>query len=111
MTRRIEELTPEGIGLSVLSMGELYEGVYKASDPTRSKEALQLILSGIDVVHIDDEVCRIFGQQRGRLRAANALIGDTDLWIGASAMRHDLTVLTNNRQHFERMQGLSIVSA
>ena len=36
---------------------------------------------------------------------------DDDIWIGATALRHDLTLLTNNRRHFERMQGLSIVSA
>ena len=111
MARRIEMLAPEGIGLSVVSMGELYEGVYRASDPTSSESALRLILSEIDVVHIDDEVCRIFGQQRGMMRASNALIGDTDLWIGATALRHDLTLLTNNTRHFERMQGLSIISA
>ena len=110
VARRIEELTPEGIGISVVSMGELYEGVYKASDPKRSEEALQLVLSEIDVVHIDDEVCRIYGQQRGRLRAGNADTGNNDIWIGATAIRHGLTLLTNNRRHFDRMEGLSIVS-
>ena len=110
VARRIEELTPDGIGLSIVSMGELYEGVYRASDPSGSESTLRLILSEIDVVQIDDEVCRIFGQQRGMLRANNALIGDTDLWIGATALRHDLTLLTNNKRHFERMQGLSIIS-
>ena len=110
VARCIEELSPEGIGLSVVSMGELYEGVYRASDSESSETALQLILSDIDIVPIDDEVCRVFGQQRGRLRANSALISDSDLWIGATAMRHDLTLLTNNRRHFERMQGLTIVS-
>ena len=89
-------------------MGELYEGVYRSSDPESSEAALQLILSNIDIVQIDDEVCRIFGQQRGRLRVRNALIGDSDLWIGATAMRHDLTLLTNNTRHFERMAGLKL---
>ena len=110
VARRIEELTPEGIGISVVSMGELYEGVYKASDPAGNESALRLILSEIDVVYIDDEVCRIYGRQRGRLRADNADTGNNDIWIGATAMRHDLTLLTNNRRHFERMEELSVVS-
>ena len=111
MAQRIEELTLDGIGISVVSMGELYEGVYRASDPASSESALNTVLSNIEIVHIDDEVCRIFGQHRGRLRATNALIDDTDLWIGATALRHNLTLLTNNRRDFERMEGLSIVSA
>lgn len=110
VVQRIEELIPDGIGISVASMGELYEGVYKASDPTRHESALRLILSEIEIVYIDDEVCRIYGQQSGRLRAANVLPGNNDIWIGATALRHDLTLLTNNRRHFERMEGLSIVS-
>ena len=68
MARRIEELISEGIGISVVSMGELYEGVYRSSDPIGSEAALHLILSEIDVVNIDDEICRIYGQERGRLR-------------------------------------------
>ena len=94
----------------MVSMGELYEGVYKASDPTRSEKALQLALSEIEVVHIDDEVCRTYGRQRGRLRTGNADTGNNDIWIGATAIRHDLTLPTNNRRHFERMQGLRIIS-
>ena len=109
VAHRIEELIPEGIGLSVVSMGELYEGVYRSSDPVGSESALRLILSEIEVVHIDDEVCRIFGQQKGRLRVGNALTGDNDIWIGATAIRHDLTLLTNNRRHFERMEGLKLI--
>ena len=92
VAHRIEELIPEGIGISVVSMGELYEGVYRSSDPTDSEAALQLILSEIDVVNMDDEICRIYGQERGRLRVKNARIGDNDPWIGATAIRHDLTL-------------------
>ena len=109
VANRMEELMSEGIGISIVSMGELYEGVCRSSDPASSEAALQLILSAIDVVNIDDEICRIYGQESGRLRAKNARIGDNDLWIGATALRHDLTLLTNNTRHFQRMQGLKLL--
>lgn len=51
-----------------------------------------------------------FGRERARLRAEGNLIGDFDLLIGASALRHGLTVLTNNRRHFQRIRGLDIES-
>ena len=44
------------------------------------------------------------------MRAAGNLIGDLDILIGFTALRHGLTLLTNNRRHFERLQGLNIVS-
>jgi len=37
-------------------------------------------------------------------------IGDMDLMIAATALQYDLTLLTNNRRHFERVEGLRIQS-
>jgi tRNA(fMet)-specific endonuclease VapC len=59
---------------------------------------------------IDEETSKIFGKERGRLRAAGLMIGDCDLLIGATALRHNLTLLTNNRRHFERIEGLHMKS-
>jgi predicted nucleic acid-binding protein len=52
----------------------------------------------------------LFAKERGRLRAAGSLIGDFDLLIGVTAIQNDLTLLTNNRRHFERINGLNIES-
>jgi predicted nucleic acid-binding protein len=38
------------------------------------------------------------------------IIGNIDLLIGATALQHSLMVLTNNRRHFERIEGLRIAS-
>jgi predicted nucleic acid-binding protein len=62
------------------------------------------------VVPIDQQVCDLFGKERGRLRASKQLIGDFDLLVGATALRHNLTLLTNNRRHFEMIDGLTLVS-
>ena len=41
---------------------------------------------------------------------AGTPIADFDLLIGATAIRHNLTILSNNRRHFERLEGLSVIS-
>lgn len=96
--------------MSIVSIAEIYEGVMYSSDPQSSEAALRDFLVGIDVLPIDDEICRVFAAERGRLRSAGNLVGDFDLLIGATAIRHDLTLLTNNRRHFQRMVSLHIVS-
>ena len=107
---RIAELTPEGIGLSVVSLGELYDGVQGDADPEQSERELDSFLERVELIEVDVETGRIFGRERRRLRAEGNLIGDLDLFIGATALRHSLTVLTNNRRHFERIEGLTIES-
>jgi tRNA(fMet)-specific endonuclease VapC len=106
---RVQDLSPD-IALSVISLAELYEGVFYSRDPHKSEEALQDFLRGIELVGIDDEITRVFGRERGRLRAAGKTVGDFDLLIGATALRHGLTVLTNNRRHFELIEKLQVVS-
>jgi predicted nucleic acid-binding protein len=45
------------------------------------------------------------------LRVQGKRIGDFDLMIGVTARQHDLTLLTNNRRHFENIEDLRIESA
>ena len=108
--RRLEELLQDGVGLSVISLAEVYDGLARSRNPDADTEALRLFLEAVEVVPLDDVACRIFGEQRARLREEGNLIGDMDILIGATAISKNLTVLTNNRRHFERMRGLTLVS-
>lgn len=110
ITKRLDELQEAGLGLSVISLAELYEGVYYSKDPQWNEQALNDFLSGVMVLGIDDETCKIFARERGRLRKARKMIGDFDLLIGATALQNNFTVLTNNRRHFERIEGLQLES-
>lgn len=107
---RLTELRPEGVGISIISLAELYQGVFYATDPVGNERALRDFLAPFPVVPLEDEICRIFARERGRLKAMGTPIGDFDLLIGATALQHNLTLLSNNRRHFERISGLSILS-
>lgn len=110
IVQRLDALLDDGLGLSIISLAELYEGVYYSRDPEGDEQDLNDFLRGMTILGIDEVVCKIFGRQRGRLRAEGLLIGDTDLLIGATALQYDLTLLSNNRRHFERIEGLRIES-
>ena len=107
---RLNVLLFDGVGISLISLAELYEGLLTSSTPEKDELILQDFLASVEPLTLDDETCRIFARERRRLRAAGTLIGDFDLLIGATALRHDLTLLTNNRRHFERIYGLTILS-
>jgi tRNA(fMet)-specific endonuclease VapC len=108
--QRLQVLQPEGLGLAVVALAELYEGIYYSRNPAQSEQKLNDFLESVTVVGIDEKTAQIFGRERGRLRAAGMLIGDMDLLIAATALQHNLTLLTNNRSHFERIEGLHIES-
>lgn len=110
ITERLQQLRPEGVAISIVSLAELYEGVHYSRDPARSEANLQRFLAGVSVLPVDDETCRVFGRERGRLRQQGKMVGDFDLLIAATCLRHGLQICTNNRRHFEIVEGLRIVS-
>ena len=108
---RVEQLIPDGIGISPLSLAELYDGILGDADPAHSEgELFAFLARGITTVEVDLETCRVFARERRRLRAAGNLIPDFDLMIGATALRYNLTLLSNNRRHFQRIAGLNLIS-
>ena len=107
---RIRTYAAEGIRVSAISVAELYEGVYYSIDTVGSEAGVRDFLSSARILDIDHETARIFGRERVRLRKMRIMIGDMDLLIGATAIRYDLTLLTNNRRDFERIERLRIVS-
>jgi tRNA(fMet)-specific endonuclease VapC len=109
--QRMEELRGQGLALSAVSLAELWEGVHYSRDPLQSEHGLNDFLRRVSFVSIDEETCKLFGKERGRLRAAGKRVADFDLMIGVTACQHGLTLLTNNRRHFENIEGLRIESA
>ena len=111
VVRRFDELSSQGIGLSYISLAELYDGMLDAPDRLEAEQGLQRFLDEIEeVLPLNDPICRIFASERRRLRASGNRLEDFDLLIGSTAIHFGLTLLTNNRRHFQRMRGLSIIS-
>ena len=50
---KLLELEPYGLGLSIISLAELYEGVYYSRDPETSMQRLRDFLKGIAVLEMN----------------------------------------------------------
>ncbi|MCZ7625386.1 MAG: type II toxin-antitoxin system VapC family toxin [Candidatus Methylomirabilis sp.] len=57
-----------GLALSVVSLAELHEGVHYSRDPEGNEQSLQDFLADVEVIGVDEAICRIFGWERGKLR-------------------------------------------
>ena len=108
--QRMKELRGQGLALSAISLAELWEGVHYSRNPQESEHGLHNFLRRISLIGIDEETCKLFGKERGRLRAQGKRVADFDLIIGVTARQHNLTLLTNNRRHFENIESLRIES-
>jgi tRNA(fMet)-specific endonuclease VapC len=111
ITDRVRDLIRRRIlALSVISLAELHEGMLYSTHPDRSNLALLRFVRGIRLLDVDRNIAKRFGAERGQLRKMHQMIGDLDLLIGATALHHNLVLITNNRRHFQRLPGLRIES-
>ena len=111
MQARILELLPAGIAISVISMGELFVGSYRASHAEQAKAEILDYVELFTWLAIDSATSDIFGQLKANLQVRGQLIGNFDTLIAATALQYDLTLLTNNARHFERIAGLRLETA
>lgn len=102
----LSTLAREGIAISLITFGEIYEGIYYGRDPQRSEEGFRKFLRGVTVLPLNRSIMQHFGRIRGDLRRRGLLIGDPDILIAATTMYHDLTLVTRNRKDYERIPAL-----
>jgi len=60
IVEKIKSLETGILAASVVSLAELYEGVYYSTNPEGNEEALENFLSGISILGIEDNVCKVF---------------------------------------------------
>jgi len=89
------------LAMSVITRGELARGFSERS-------RWEGFCSGFLILPIDDDVLWHAASLFRTLRSAGTPISDNDLWIGATALRHDLELVTNNEDHFRHIPGLHI---
>lgn len=92
----------------MISVAEIYDGIFGSRNPARHEEIFKEFLTGVDVLDITEAVSRKFGELRNSLRKKGELIGDFDLLIASTALMNNLVLLTDNVKHYEKIKGLKI---
>ena len=104
--RIINDVTDQGLAVSIVSHGELFEGAFGFPDPDAQLARLRTFLEPFSEAPLSDPIMEIFGRTRSELRRAGRLIPDLDLLIAATAVHHDMILLTRNVRHFARIPEL-----
>ena len=100
-------INPQGIAISVITYGELYHGAYYASDAATALSNIATFMRGKILLPLTASIAEQFGIMRGSLsRQQRSQIGDMDLLIAATAIVHDLTLVTRNLRDFQLIAGL-----
>ena len=108
---RIKNLEDNGAILSTTSINvlELYYGALKTKEVERNLEVLRRLLGKLVVFDFTEEAAEKAGKILIELEARGQAIDFRDLFIGATALVNGYAILTENLEHFKRIDGLEIL--
>ena len=105
-----EDLLPEEIAVSVITVGELRAGVLAARDvETRDRRLATLThVLGLEPIPIDTAVADAWARLRILLRDSGQRLPVNDSWIAATAMSLEVPVVTQDEDYVD-IPGLPVV--
>lgn len=106
--RTLNDLSGDGIGISIVSYGEVFEGAFGDPNPVARLATFRVNLATFQLVPLTIDIMEAFARIRANLRSQGQLIPDLDLQIAATAVALNLTLITRNHRHFARIPGLNL---
>lgn len=101
-------LSDDELAVSIIAVAEVYEGAFGTPDPHATLVGLRAFLSDFVILPLTDPIVDHFARMRAALRQQGQLIPDMDLFIAATALAEDLTLVTRNMRHFARLPELTL---
>jgi tRNA(fMet)-specific endonuclease VapC len=93
------------LATTAISRLELGVGAQNASQRT----AVQALLAAVPILPLDADAAGIASEVGATLRSSGQTIPLADLAIAGICLALDVALLTRNRRHFERIDGLRLV--
>ena len=59
-----------------------------------------------DVLELNENIVLLYGEIEAVLEQAGQVIGDFDVLIASTAITHDITLVSGNERHFQRIVNL-----
>lgn len=106
--KRFLKIKPDSIGISSITVSELYYGIAKSSKPNENTIALEQFILPLTMLDFNKDDSIAYGRLRAKLEQKGKLIGAMDMLIAAQALSRDLIIVTNNEREFKKIEGLSV---
>jgi tRNA(fMet)-specific endonuclease VapC len=108
VARKLTTVRPDAIFLCQIVKAELYYGAYKSSRRQSNLALLRHFFNQFVSLPFNDQAAEAYGRIRAQLADQGTPIGPNDLIIAATAVAHNVTLVTHNTREFNRVGDLRI---
>ena len=89
-------------------LGELMYGAAKSAHVIQNKQNAKSFCSRYPLLGVSNIVAEFYGEIKKDLLSHGNVMPENDMWIAATALANDMTVITQDR-HFEHIQNLMVI--
>lgn len=107
LVEKIEKIGFENLFISEITIAELKYGVEKSANPERNRPVINDLIDRFKQLPIYGAL-DIYAKEKARLKKEGNIVDDLDLFIGATAIENNMTLVTNNEKHFDRLQNIKV---
>ena len=109
----MDRLAEQGLAISVITYLEVYQGTLRSPDPEKAQDQFEAFLTGVIVLPLSQAVARRYAHLRHTLKQRKRRIHSRalDLIIAATALEHDLTLVTRNTIDYNDIPDLKLYPA
>lgn len=104
---KIKEVGLENCFISEITLAELKFGLANSKRQEKNRLVLEKFLKGIQIIPIFHSL-DFYAGEKTRLRESGKIIDEFDLLIASTAVTFDMIMVTNNRGHFSRVEGIRL---
>lgn len=108
VVRRLAACSPEDCAVSMVSVFELFAGVFRCRNPQGEGQKVSAFLQQFHLLPFDWDSAMKTAEIRSQLEKAGTKIGPYDLQLSGQALALDLTLVTHNTREFKRVSGLRL---
>lgn len=108
LKKKVEEVGVFSLAISNSVLAELYFGAYNSKKAEDNLKRINIFRMNLSILSDSEESALRFGKIKADLRSKGKIIEDFDILIASVAIVNSCILITNNTDHFKRIDDLQI---
>ncbi len=108
LKKKANKIGVYSLALANCVLAELYFGAYNSAKVQANLKRIELFKRNLTIFSDSEDSSALFGKIKTSLRSKGRIIEDFDILIASIAISNNCILVTNNTEHFQRIEGLKI---
>ena len=107
LNKKIAEVGEQNCFISEITVAELKFGIENSKTPEKLRKIVDAFIPKFGIIPVYNSL-DIYAIEKAKLRRTGLFIDDFDILIGATAINHNMVMVTNNVGHLSRLDNIII---